>query len=76
MRQSLLLILGLERLKSRCANFGCRACWALLSRLEKAVERKKEFAQWTIEPRPSDMELWKNRIPFKGSSAWCALGSG
>ena len=37
----------------------------LLSRLEKAVERKKEFARWTIEPYDSsDMELWKNRITF------------
>ena len=37
----------------------------LLTRLEKAVERKKESAQWTIEPyNPSDMQLWKDRITF------------
>ena len=37
----------------------------LLTRLEKAVERKKGSAQWEIEPYdPSDMELWKERIAF------------
>ena len=37
----------------------------LLTRLEKAVERKKGSAQWDIEPYdPSDMELWKDRIAF------------
>ena len=37
----------------------------LLTRLEKAVERKKGSAQWEIEPYdPSDMELWKDRIVF------------
>ena len=37
----------------------------LLTRLEKAVERKKGSAQWEIEPYdPSDMELWKDRIAF------------
>ena len=37
----------------------------LLRRLEKAVERKKESAQWSIEPYdPRDMKLWKDRITF------------
>lgn len=37
----------------------------LLTRLERAVERKKGSAQWEIEPYdPSDMELWKDRIAF------------
>ena len=37
----------------------------LLTRLEKAVERKKGSAQWEIEAYdPSDMELWKDRIAF------------
>ena len=37
----------------------------LLTRLEKAVERKKGSAQWEIEPYdPGDMELWKDRIAF------------
>ena len=37
----------------------------LLTRLEKSVKRKKESAQWEIEPyQPSDMELWKDRIAF------------
>lgn len=38
---------------------------SLLTRLEKAVERKKVSAQWEIEPYdPSDIELWKERIAF------------
>ena len=37
----------------------------LLTRLERAVERKKGSAQWEIEPYDlSDMELWKDRIAF------------
>ena len=37
----------------------------LLTRLEKAVERKKGAVQWNIEPYdPSDRELWKDRIAF------------
>ena len=37
----------------------------LLTRLEKAVERKKGSAQWVIESYdPRDMERWKDRITF------------
>ena len=37
----------------------------LLTRLEKAVERKKGSAQWDIEPYdPKDIEQWKDRIAF------------
>ena len=37
----------------------------LLTRLEKAVERKKGSAQWQIEPYdPKDIEQWKDRIAF------------
>ena len=37
----------------------------LLTRLEKAVERKKGSAQWEIEPyNPTDIEQWKDRIAF------------
>jgi hypothetical protein len=37
----------------------------LLTRLEKAVERKKGSAQWKIEPYdPKDIEQWKDRIAF------------
>ena len=37
----------------------------LLTRLEKAVERKKGSAQWEIEPYdPTDIEQWKDRITF------------
>jgi len=37
----------------------------LLTRLEKAVERKKGSAQWEIEPYdPKDIEQWKDRIAF------------